>query len=59
MGFPCRVNMKRFEYEVCGWEDSWGVKSVDIDKLNEYGKKGWEAVGVLENERILLKREIQ
>ena len=51
--------MKRFEYEVCGWEDSWGVKSVDIDKLNEYGKKGWEAVGVLENERILLKREIQ
>lgn len=51
--------MKRFEYKVCGWEYSWGVKSVDIDKLNEYGKKGWESVGVLENERILLKREIQ
>ena len=54
--------MKKFEYKVCIHDITWegkSVKSVDIDKLNEYGKKGWEAVGVLENERILLKREIQ
>ena len=58
MGFPCRVNMKRFEYKVCVYNFAWG-EQVNMDELNRYGGKGWEAVGVLDNERILLKREIQ
>ena len=50
--------MKRFEYTICYPDRSWNAATVDIDKLNEYGRKGWEAVGVLNNEKILLKREI-
>lgn len=50
--------MKRFEYKVCIYNFTWG-EQVNMDELNRYGGKGWEAVGVLDNERILLKREIQ
>ena len=59
MGFPCRVNMKRFEYKICAPAREWGVSTVDIDQLNKYGEKGWEAVAVLDDERVLMKREIQ
>lgn len=51
--------MKRFEYKICYPERSWGANTVDTDKLNEYGEEGWEAVGVLDDERVLMKREIQ
>ena len=52
--------MKRFEYKTCiivVTTDSH--KGVNLQALNHFGKEGWEAVGVLDNERILLKREIQ
>ena len=59
MGFPCRVNMKRFEYKICAPDRSWGCSTVDTDELNKCGEKGWEAVGVLDDERVLMKCEIQ
>lgn len=53
--------MKRFEYKICAPDRTWGAHAsiVDIDVLNKYGEKGWEAVGVLDNKSVLLKREIQ
>ena len=51
--------MKRFEYKICKSATILGVKIVNIEGLNKLGMEGWEAVGVLDNERILLKREIQ
>lgn len=52
--------MKRFEYKICAPDRTWGSHAsvVDIDVLNKYGEKGWEAVGVLDDERVLMKREI-
>ena len=53
--------MKRFEYKICTHDrtETWGAKIVNIDELNKYGEKGWEAVSVLNDESVLLKREIQ
>lgn len=59
--------MKRFEYKACryaeyircGYDATRGVKSVNINELNKYGEEGWEAVSVLDDERVLMKREIQ
>lgn len=51
--------MKRFEYKICWPDRRCGAKTVNIDQLNKYGEKGWEAVGILDDERVLLKREIQ
>jgi hypothetical protein len=51
--------MKKFEYRICAPDRSWGASTVDTDELNKYGEKGWEAVGVLDDERVLMKREIQ
>lgn len=59
--------MKRFEYKICryaeyircGYDFTSGVKGVNTDELNKYGEEGWEAVGVLDDERVLMKREIQ
>ena len=53
------MSLKRFEYKICAPERTWGFSVVDIDELNKYGDKGWEAVGVLDDERVLMKREIQ
>ena len=59
--------MKRFEYKICryaeyircGYDFTSGVKSVNINELNSAGEKGWEAVGVLDDKSVLMKREIQ
>lgn len=51
--------MKKFEYKICIPDRTWGFGRVNIDQLNRYGEKGWEAVGVLDDERVLLKREMQ
>jgi hypothetical protein len=51
--------MKKFEYRICAPDREWGFSTVDIDELNKYGEKGWEAVGVLDDESVLMKREIQ
>lgn len=53
------MSLKRFEYKICAPDREWGVSTVDTDQLNKYGEKGWEAVGVLDDERVLMKREIQ
>lgn len=59
--------MKRFEYRICkyaeytrcGYDFSKGVKHVNINELNEYGEEGWEAVAVLDDEQVLMKRELE
>ncbi len=51
--------MKRFEYKICAPDRGWGISTVDIDQLNKYGEKGWEAIAVLDDESVLLKREIE
>lgn len=53
-------NMKRFEYRICAPDRPYhGGCVVDIDVLNKYGEKGWEAIAVLNDERVLMKREIE
>lgn len=52
--------MKRFEYKTCiSVVKCDSFQRVNLKALNNLGMEGWEAVGVLDNERILLKREIQ
>lgn len=51
--------MKKFEYLICAPDRSWGCSTVDTHELNKYGDKGWEAVAVLDDERVLMKREIE
>lgn len=50
--------MKRFEYRICAPNRSWGCV-VDIDVLNKYGENGWEAIAVLNDESVLMKREME
>lgn len=52
--------MKRFEYKTCIIVvEIDSHKCVNLQALNHFGMEGWEAVGVLDDERVLMKREIQ
>ena len=59
--------MKRFEYKICkyaeytrcGYDFSKVIKRVNINELNKYGEEGWETVAVLDDEQVLMKRELE
>ena len=49
--------MKRFIYKICYPDRSMNVDTVNVKELNKYGENGWEAIAVLDDERVLMKRE--
>ncbi len=53
-------SIQQWEYQVATWKPGWGATKFK-DKLNEFGKDGWELVSVkwwggVESATVVLKR---